>query len=689
MRAFFSSRRLQQLTVMSVLVGWSTDTFLAQDAPRTRSLGDTGAGIGCFAFSPDSKNLITAGGGKVRIWDLATGNDHLLRSDGGANCVSMSLERRAAFGEGSGPKNAVIRVWQYPQNEYGVVSKELLKLQGHMHKPTGLAFSTDGKWLASIAEFPDSKARIWDARSGEALLQIDFDQGEAWSVIFSPDPKVLVTGHFGWICLWSAETGKKLNQLKTAVVPVGSLSYSADGKLLAAAGGGNVIQMWDMPAGKERLRIDTEGANTVSLSPSGKLVAVASSDAVQVWSVATGKELLKLDGRRLVAFSPDGKSLAFAKGNEVVIRELSDLPASLREPPQPVDTPANPDPSIAQLIRGLGDAQFSTRATAAAKLLECGEPARNQLERAAREHDDLELRRRAQKIVDQLNERRRLASGVHVVGLYEASPQAHFRLMQPGGHDTNWPRFCAALVSHGQKDAPSPGKRLWELLPPKARAVAADKEMLERIEAQIKRVRRDDEAQQAMNQVLWAVEAALRRPDFYQERHFGGLTLDEEGKRLLKRHKELSLLESWVFNRRLLEASFAEVIKKSDFRLDKATVPVRVAATTQPITLIVCSYESVRWQIQADKGAKVEKVIVGGYYLQDVTGTDAPITYRVYDQPGSADFEPRFFWAYGEQEENYPKLVDALRRLTGKEIASFQGRYSYEGGPPFVVGDKK
>src|SRR5258707_1108910 len=67
--------------------------------------------------------------------------------------------------------------------------------------------------------------------------------------------------------------------------------------------------------------------------------------------------------------------------------------------------------------------------------------------------------------------------------------------------------------------------------------------------------------------------------DFYEEKSFAGITLDEEGKELLKRRKDLLMLESWVLNRRLLEASFPDVIKKSPFTLKKATVSVRVAAS--------------------------------------------------------------------------------------------------------------
>lgn len=345
---------------------------------------------------------------------------------------------------------------------------------------------------------------------------------------------------------------------------------------------------------------------------------------------------------------------------------------------------------IAELIRKLGDDDFKAREKASKDLESYGEAAREQLQKAARDGADVEVQRRAQKLLDLLDQERRLASGMHVVGLYEAGSRQHFRLIAPWGQDTDWIRLCAAIADQGRKDDASPGKRLWELLPRGVQVIVADKDLVAQFNATVQGMRRGErpsfETLRAMNQLTSALQGALRQTDFYDEKSFAAVTLDDEGKQLVKQRAKLSLLESWVLNRRLLEASFPEAVKKSEFSLDRATVPVRVTRTKAPITLVLCSYESVRWVIQADKGARIEKVIVGGYHLQAVSGTDAPITYRVYEHPERPMAEPRYFYAYKQDQESYPKLVEALRQLTGKEIATFQGRYSYEKGAPFVVG---
>lgn len=145
-------------------------------------------------------------------------------------------------------------------------------------------------------------------------------------------------------------------------------------------------------------------------------------------------------------------------------------------------------------------------------------------------------------------------------------------------------------------------------------------------------------------------------------------------------------MEVWVLNRRIFEASFPDAIRKSEFDLEKASVPVRVLPTKNPITLVLCSYESVRWVIQADKEAKIEKIVVGGYHIQDVVGTTAPVAFHDLERPRAEKVQVAFFYAYHSDDENYSKLVQTLRKLTDKEVSTFQGRYSYDKGPRFVVG---
>jgi serine/threonine protein kinase len=110
---------------------------------------------------------------------------------------------------------------------------ELLVLRGHTAEVNGVAFSPDGKRLASAAATPRSRegeVKVWDAQTGQTLLTF---QGPGWGVVFSPDSKRLASGVSGgpqgeWK-VRDARTGQELLSLRGAY---GSMVFSPDGKRL-------------------------------------------------------------------------------------------------------------------------------------------------------------------------------------------------------------------------------------------------------------------------------------------------------------------------------------------------------------------------------------------------------------------------------------------------------------------------
>jgi tetratricopeptide (TPR) repeat protein len=90
-------------------------------------------------------------------------------------------------------------------------------------------------------------ARLWDAATGRPIGQTMPHPGWVYSVAFSPDGKMILTG-----CrdkrtrLWDAATGRQIGQSMEHGAYLGAVAFSPDGRFLLTAGG--TPRLWDAPA---------------------------------------------------------------------------------------------------------------------------------------------------------------------------------------------------------------------------------------------------------------------------------------------------------------------------------------------------------------------------------------------------------------------------------------------------------
>ena len=129
--------------------------------------------------------------------------------------------------------------------------KEQATLKGHTDGRVSVAYSPDGKTLASGSSGQDDQAVGRGDGQGKGHAQ--GTHGCVSSVAFSPDGKTLASGSKDrTIKLWDVATGKEQATLKGHTgAGVVSVAFSPDGKTLASGSEDCTIKLWDVATGKE------------------------------------------------------------------------------------------------------------------------------------------------------------------------------------------------------------------------------------------------------------------------------------------------------------------------------------------------------------------------------------------------------------------------------------------------------
>ena len=161
---------------------------------------------------------------------------------------------------------------------------------------------------------------LWRLNHNE-LKTLKGHEDSVFSVAFSPDGKTLATGSVDHtVKLWDVSARQELATLKGHENVVRSVAFSPDGKTLATGSVDNTVKLWDVSTRRElaTLKGHKNIVRSVAFSPDSKTLATGSEDhTVKLWDVGSRRELATLKGHknivRSVAFSPRRQDVSHGK----------------------------------------------------------------------------------------------------------------------------------------------------------------------------------------------------------------------------------------------------------------------------------------------------------------------------------------------------------------------------------------
>lgn len=357
-------------------------------------------------FSADGKRLLGGGAdGVVYVWELAAGKlEHILIGhQEPVASISVANDGRTLA---SASVDGFIKTWDLatvagptPAVFPGLVHKIAFAANGRTlftldqggtfrtldastGKETGKRTVLDGNRIVTTAAIsPDGESVAYynflksavsfrDIATGKEV-HAPPSKGFIYAIAFPPAGDTLAIGtgllnKSGQVIVWRPSDGKELFRYEDFKNKVTSLTFSSDGKMLAAGSADHSVVVLDVAMGRVVSSVvRPSSVHAVAFALDGKMLAVADDTGVSFHQTRDGTETLAFPtySHRVaaMAFSPDGKRLATGGGAGDASRGTG---VKLWDVGTGRETMALGDPSA--IVRGLAFSPDGTRLAAAA-----------------------------------------------------------------------------------------------------------------------------------------------------------------------------------------------------------------------------------------------------------------------------------------------------------------------------------
>lgn len=231
-------------------------------------------GVSDMAFSPNSKKLITADFGSIRIWDTSNKQEpRTFISSTGVADVSFSPDSKyVAIASGN-----VAKIWDITSN---------LELSSFDHEAnvTRVTYSPDGVLLATVGE--DHTVRLWNNTSGKQIAVFPH-KGYIRAATFAPNGTRFVTtsnDNTNIVYIWDTSNGEQV-----AVLPhedfVSGISFSPNSEFIATTSHDSTVRIWKSTTVKLLKTLPSESLyGRVRFSPDSRFLATVTDSFFTIWN---------------------------------------------------------------------------------------------------------------------------------------------------------------------------------------------------------------------------------------------------------------------------------------------------------------------------------------------------------------------------------------------------------------------